>query len=617
MKLLNMLLQIFFIIFHTSNNIAVSQNWNSDLSTNNILHDIYENAVIECIVSTSYKYIPCGTHFTLVSSTYFIDGVNSLLSYRSCYTFLSRSFETRKWKTWTDVYIFYTKNYQEIYISFTTLSKDVFWNSRAVFFVVVDDLYKSEYSEVFNILLNHNIFNVLLITKSNGHFTAYKYHAFDEGKCGQSINKIEEISDCRNLHSIRLNYTYLENKLRNCTITVAAFEDMPNVIFQSKKVGKIPQWTEKGLEQYIIDNIAQKENLTIKYIYDLSHGNGVIFYNFTVTGVLSYLHNNTASVVIGGFALIKNRIKLFEYISGYCTYNLCLFTPASVEETWKKVYQEFGISTWLLIGLTYIFAAVVITLSRRFLLGDEDRKIIILKIWGYLYGQTDIVLIKTNKMKKIVIFWIWFTFFMTSFYNSALSSLLTRTVKVNTKIDTTSLSALPWEPCISDATRTFYKFTFNETFPGNTNANCKLSEDVLDTIANNVNYFGLDADYTYQMRKSKYVDENGNSKINSWHYPNDLMHAMYTTRGFPLHHKFQKYTTFHFESGLLQRQRAKIYHQLVTPSHHYKETFKILRLSDFRIHYAVLIIGYTVSLISFIIELSLNKVYYIYSTINH
>lgn len=334
---------------------------------------------------------------------------------------------------------------------------------------------------------------------------------------------------------------------------------------------------------------------------------GVVLSNLSVTGALGYLHNNTASVVIGGFGLIKNRIRLFDYISGYCQSNLCIFTRSWNEEIWKKVYQEFDIGTWLLIGLSYLFAAVVITVVRRFLLGDEDRKRTILKMWGYLYGQTDIILIKRIEIKKMFIFWIWFTFFIISFYNSALYSLLTRNVKVSSKIDTTSLSTLPWEPCISDAVRTFYKFTINETLPGNTKANCKLTEDVFDTVANNVKYFGLDMEYSYQSRMVKYIDENGNSKLNSWQIASDLMLAMYTTRGFPLRDKFQKYATFLLESGLLQRQHAAILNKSITPRHHYKKTFKIFRLSDFRIHYAILVIGYTISLISFIIETRYNR----------
>nr|AMM70642.1 ionotropic receptor 60a2e [Heliconius melpomene rosina] len=602
------LFQKFLIIFHICDYFATSYGLYSNIFIKTLLRDTHQNLAVDCIVSASYKHIPCGTMFTLVYSAYFIDDVNKLLSNKSCYSFLSRSFEIRKWRTWTDVYIFFTKNYHEMYTSFTTLSKDVVWNPRAYFFIIINHLREVEYSEVFNVLMNLNIFNVLLITKSEeGIFSAYIYHALEEGSCGRSLNKIEKINDCRNIHSIRMNYSYLDHKFRNCIISVAATEDMPNVIFQSKEVNKRPRKVEKGIEQYILDNIAEQENFTLQYINaDSKHEFGVILSNSTITGLLGYLHNNTASIVIGGLMLIKNRVSLFDYIWGYDAASFCIFTPALREKNWKKVYQEFGVGTWLLICFSYLFVTVVITMSRRLLMGHEDKGRVILKIWGYLYGQTDMEMIKFKKMKKIVIFWIWFTFFLTSFYNSALYSLLSRNVEVNLKIDINSLSTLPWEPCISNAMRTFYKFTFNGTLPANTKADCQLTDNALDTVANNNKYYALEMDYSYHMRQTYYLDENGNPKLKVWKYASDLMLAMYTTRGFPLQNKFHRYATFHLESGLLQRQRAAIYHQYVTPNNHHKNTFKIFHLSDLRVHYAILIIGYTISFVCFIIEINRN-----------
>lgn len=609
MKIFSMLLHISLIIFHTWDKFVAAQNLNLDIFINESQHDVYQNAVIDCIVSTSLKHIPCGTQFTLVHSTYFIDGVNILLNNKSCYSFLSRSFEVMEWWTWTDVYIFFTKNYHEIYVSLTVLSKDIFWNPRAHFFVIVNDLHKSEYLNVFNMLLNLNILNILLITKSNGKFNALTFHPFDEGICARSIYKIEEINDCTNIHSIKMNYTHLEHSLQNCTMNVVAIEDVPNVTLKPKKGDTFFSTNEVGIEQYILDNIAQQENLTMKYIYfDLNQEHGVVLPNLTMTGVLGYLHNNSADIAIGGYTLLENRVRLLEFFSGYSKSSLCIFAPTLGEEKWKRVYQGFDIGTWFLIGLSFIFATIVIMITRRIFLGDEDRKIIILKIWGYLYGQTDVGLIKSKKTQKIVMFWIWFTFFITSFYNSALCSLLTRNIEVNLEIDTTSLFDLPLEPCIAKPIRFLYKFLFNETLPKNTNSGCKSHYEALDTVANNTNYYCLEMDYTYYMREPYYKDVNGKSKLNILHITNDLMFAMYTARGFPLHDKFQRYTTYHAESGLLKRQQSLIYHQYVTPSKHHKKIFTTFRLSDFRIHFALLIIGYIISFICFTVELTLNKI---------
>ncbi|XP_045782360.1 uncharacterized protein LOC123878980 [Maniola jurtina] len=574
---------------------------------NNNQVEEYQISAMSCIVNLTKKFIPCGALMTLVDTTNQIDPLIKSLSVSDCYTFILRSIH-RHWRMLpTEAYIISSSNVDQLRSSLNELTKEVGWNPRATVFLTIHELEKEEITEIFELLLTHNVFDVLFIKEDkNGVSKVYNYFPYDNQKCGQVTDDIIKEEDCNYVETIEKNSKTLESKYQNCTIVVAASEDLVNFIFKTNSEFSYLGRKIEGIEQRLLKNIAKLENLSIKYILlgtDMQYG--IVLPNHTITGVLSYLQNNTVSIAGGGFFLIWNRVELFDFIWGYNFANLYLFTPVFGEENWKKVFQEFSGTTWMLIVLSFFFTTTVVTVVRKCLLHKEDDKLlIVIKMWGYIYGRPDLGLFQVKKMRIIIIIWILFTYFISSFYNTAYYSLLTRKHDPILREGPVNLQSLPYLPCLTDVTRIFFKYNFNETLPGKENENCRDPKIALDLVANSGKYYAIDMDYGYKLREYRYLDEDGNPKLQKSKYTSDMPVTLYTNRGFPLLRKFQRYAAYHFESGIFQKHLEEIYHSNKIFHKHHKSKYRNSRLSDYKVEFYILYLGYFISSVCFIIEIN-------------
>ncbi|XP_050345755.1 uncharacterized protein LOC126770401 [Nymphalis io] len=581
------------------------------------IKDLFFKHAIDCIAVIIYKHVPCGTLITVISTTTHTEPLNRLLSDKNCYNFIERSIQTQKWLISSDVYIMSLKNSSQLYSSLKELSRDTAWNPTAQFIIIIYDSKWSEYDENFKLLLKFNIYNILLITNSeNGGFKLITYNPFKKNSCGKSFDKIiSKINNCEVVDTIRVNYKHLEDKFRNCTITIAALEYVPHFMTESNKEYAFLGKKLYGIEQQMLANIAERENITLKYIIKPNHNDpGVVLPNFTVTGFLNYLQNDSASIVAGGYAQMKNRLEIFDCICGYGYGTLFLFTPVRSDISWKTVYRPFSVTTWSLICLSFVFVSIAtILISRYFGEGKLDKNLP-LKLWGYIFGNTSYKLSRLKKLRMVVIVWIWFTFLISSFYSTALYSLITAPETRQETFTPNNLGSLPLKPCISNGIFLFFKNTYNFSFFEKSPSKCQ-QYITLDIVANSDLFYTIEIDYKYYIRKFKYIDDKGNNKLKKDRFGNDVMFAMYTKKGFPLLNKFQKYAHYHFETGLLKKQLETIYHWYnIRETKHIGHTFKVIVLSEFRVHFSILFLGYMLSFICFIIELNksyLKNIYYI------
>ncbi|XP_069365777.1 uncharacterized protein [Maniola hyperantus] len=569
----------------------------------------YQMSAMSCILKLTKKFIRCGAKMTVVDTTNRIDPLIKSLSDSNCFSFILRSIH-RHWRFLpTEVYIISSLNLEQLRSSLKDeLTKEIGWNPRATVFLTIHELEKEEIIEMFEVLLTHNVFDVLFIKGAkNGISKVYSYFPYDNQKCGQVTDDIIKEEECNYVETIEKNSKTLERKFQNCTIVIAASQDLVNFIFETNteflNIGK----KTEGIEQCLLKNIAKLENLRIEYILvgkDMRYG--VVLPNHTITGVLSYLQNNTVSIAGGGFFLIINRVELFDYIWGYNYANLYIFTPVFGEENWKKVFREFSGTTWMLIVLSFFFTTIVVVVVRKYLLRKEDDKLLlVIKMWGYIYGHPDLGLFQVKKMRIIILIWILFTYFISSFYNTAYYSLLTRKHEQKLREDPVNLQSLPYMPCLTDVTRMFFKYNnFNETLPGKGNKNCQYSQMTLDLVANSGKYYTIDLDYGYKLREYRYLDEDGNSKLQKSKYLSDMAITLYTKRGFPLLQKFQRYAVYHFESGIFQKHMEEIYHSNKIFYNHYKSKYRNSRLSDYKVEFYILFLGYFISSVCFIIEIN-------------
>lgn len=582
-------LQIVFLVTFTSSSILDISN---KLNHNGLSHEPFISSAIECINLVTRKHLPCGNLITLVSTSAFMNRLYELLTDDGCYCFITRSYRQQKWPIWSNSYVISTENFTHFILSFNEISRDFAWNVKAHFIILIRHLEQPNFGKVFALLMKMQIYKVLLITESEeGKLKLNTYNPFDNYACGQSFEDLIYVENCKDAEIFKINDKYLENKYRNCTFTVAAIENSPNVIINRNK-------KNFGIEQIMLSNIAEKENITFNYVLHTEILHYKSFLGETTPKLLRILKDNV-DLIVGGLPLMPEFVKIVDSIWGYNYENFYIIF--SYKNNCEKVYQQFGFFTWTLIVVSYCIIYMVTKLAHRYYIGHDTY--LALTLWGYMVNNTSSRLIRVKKLRVFVIIWIWFTFFITNFFNSA-SYQLSSKHKTISRLDKDLTYVLSLKPCISDNIRDIFKLIYNETLPGFSDTVCKDSNAALDTVANSEKFYTIIMKGTYEIKKLKYFDKKGKAKIDVFQSKNDMMLAMYTRRGFPLREKFQKYAHYHVEAGLIQHYKARIFHTYNIFHKHIGKQFHILNWMDLRCHFSILFIGYSISFICFIIEIN-------------
>lgn len=562
----------------------------------------------KCVVNIIMKYFKCGTFVTLVHSTNGTEDLISSLTSTNCYSLILKTFQSNRWLIPTEVYIIVAENYLKLSRGIAKLSKDVLWNPRAKFIVFLYNYASMDMDDIFDIFLLHKMYRIVVIREEINGTLLFSYLPFADDNCGMDFVASEDlvhIGECNDVATVECFPETQTDKLSNCRFKVVASEDVPNFIFDTQNYVRGGKFIQ-GLEQYVLETFEEKERVFIDYIVVPDNLRfGVVLPNGTATGLLGCLQQNQADIAAGGFILMKNRIDLFDFIWGYNYAAFSVFTPAFENNAWEDVYKEFNVLTWLLIFISYCSLTIAVKLLTK---NQYDLTYLMLILWGYLVGNVNSKFSKQTGLKVIMISWIMFTCFICSFYNTALYSLITRYNRVLGHISDEQVFNLPYKPCISEATRTFFLFAFNQSLPtGKNYEECMYSETSLDFIASRKDLFGIEMEYIYSLHEYKYIDKNGNIKLDTWQFSINNVMCLYVTRGFPFLEDIQHYATQMFETGLLMNQLKKIRRSIGPPVTSYTKHFKKVSILDLRVHFTILLVGFLVATIILIFEIWYNN----------
>ncbi|KAL0893676.1 hypothetical protein ABMA27_013834 [Loxostege sticticalis] len=530
---------------------------------------------------------------------YLIEGINNLESY----SIIVRSFYNRNWLIDTDSYIMLTENVEELAAGMSQITLETFWDPRSKIVVHVNNLTKEEINKVFDIFLNHRTYNVILVTNSYNDADIYTYDPFENGYCGKQFNDAKLVTSCKSYKIIDQYFPKQnENRFRNCSAKVLVGQDIPNIIIKPETNQHVD-----GVEHYLLQNIAKVEGVTLEFkISDI--GFGVVLPNHTCTGLLAFLQNNEADIAASGFILIKNRADVFDFVYGYSFATLNVFTPALNTPVWEKLYKEFDYDIWILVFVYFVIITVISTVVLNLApkLYDQHSGLL-LQLWGFFYiGNSSVNLLKVKRLRLVLTCWIWFTFFISNFYTTALYSLVTAQVRQSQEdIKPENLQSLkPLKPCISSSIRTYFLFAFHYEFPENVPlAECDDVEKSLDAVANKKDLYAIEMTYSYELREDRYFDNDGNRELDAWKFSSDNTFTLYLSKGFPLTKKFQKLSQRMFESGLIEYYKNFIIYHTQSAFEEKANSFKKIKLAHFKNHYIVLIIGYVASSICLFLEI--------------
>lgn len=562
-----------------------------------------------CITRIVRSNFPCGIFISLINTQIDHDKLQQNLNKQNnCYTFIQRTFEYTGWLVPTDVYIIKTEDVNEYITGMTELSADTLWNPRANVIVAIKNINDENVTTVFKTLLKYNVYKAVILQLKNDMHQVLSFRTFKQNYCGTKFD-VAKLGNCK--YNSKNFFQKVPSSLRNCTLRMAVSQIMPYFILAPNKV-VINDEELYGIDQFLIETIAEKQGLRTKIVFILpkKQGLGMVYKNHTTTNLLKYIRNNRADVAGGGMQLVNNRAQMFDYIWGFHFASYNLYLPVMGEDIWKDIYKEYSPVTWFLIVFAYSLVMVICLLTQIIIFKKtsyQELAWIPLSLVGYLFLNTGHRLSKYTKHRTILVFWIWFAFFICHFYSTALYSLITTRQQSLLIVSEDNLHQLPYEPCISFTTRQFLKLAFNQTLPRDwNNPKCIHSEDALDYVASSRNAYTLEKEYVYMLKKHTFLDDLGRPTLESFVFtPNNPM-VFFLPRGYPLLHQFQYDALKIYETGLMENHISKIYSNNTIETE-VKTHYTKLLLQDLNIHFVLLLLGLLVAIICFGIEVFWDK----------
>lgn len=577
------------------------------------LHNFYSNrnySTVKCIHNILTKYFPCGTLTTFINHANVDQLIKTTNEAEICHSIIVRSFDDQNWYIWTNVYVITVEDLFGLWSGLLDISRDVFWNPRAKFIIQMNNIVGGNegIQTLFKTLLKYRMYDVVLLENGEDDAVIYTYHPFENHSCGKYFDKVITLGSCESAGNIT-NYfpNKIPHEMTNCTFKVVATDDIPNFISKSSNYTVYGKFVS-GLEQYVLDTIAEREGFFLDYeTFGDNVPNGIVLSNRTATGLLYFISNGKADIAAGGYVLMKNRVELFDYLWGFNYAAYYLYTPAHHSHIWHRVYGEFGTITWLLIFAAIFYVIVVGELLKKRL---RDKTFSVLYLWGYFFGNAGRGLSRNKKFRMIIMLWAIFTFCITSFYNTALFSIITIHVHEKThSISVEDLKTLPYAPCISDNTRMFFQYAYNQSLPeGQAILNCTSTDSALQYVSNTKNHYAIEMEGSYELKEYEYLDKVCKPELDSWLFSGSNMIVMYLVRGFPFADKFQEYAHRLYEAGLIMNHLKTINLRSYTVIHRHPKAFTATKLLDLRIHFGTLLVGYILSFLCFLLEIWYNYI---------
>lgn len=554
----------------------------------------------KCMTKIIKEDFACDAFITLVYSKSDVNKLIEAINNDKCYTVNVRSFVSRDWLIRNEIYIIITEDFTELTEGLDQLKDELFWNPRAHFIISINDVTDSEMQTLFQHFLILKMHKVVLLHNKNKETYVHTYHPFHDGNCGELLEDIENLGSCSQLNLSGYFPQNVATGLKNCKFKAIKF--YANSLNETTKM--------PILEQFIVDTFATSFNYSIEYKVVKAEINfGVVFPNRTITGLLGQLQRNVADIAIGSTVIIKNRADVFDFICGFKIASFKLYTSGLGKEMWKKVYKEFDSETWLIILLFYIFMVVVcIMLLKISPKITYSSTYLIVNLWGFFLGNGTEPYPKSGRLKSVTAFWIWFTFFISSFYNSDMYGLITGHVQRKQQIDPEKLSTIPYRPCISTVIATFFVFAYNEKLPKSVNIpECRSIDGAFKAVANGFDLYTVQLKESYLERERHFVDNEGNRKLDAWDFSSDIVLGFYLNKGFPVKDELHMHAQRMYETGLVDNYQKNLNPSAGQVDRRKKNVAKPFILADFRVHFGVLFLGTILSILTFVVEILYNR----------
>ncbi|XP_063629231.1 uncharacterized protein LOC134800678 [Cydia splendana] len=526
--------------------------------------------------------------------------------------FVSRTFYWPNGAVFNDVYVI---QFEDIFIfeqGMDSVRRDPFWSPRAKFIIIIEHL-ENYLQDVSDFLLRNHIYNVALVAYSGDRNVLVYTFGNQYDQCNRPVLNMLETrfrcsdSEVQDRDIDEIFRSKLKPKLLGCHVKFVSHNYWPFVSFEGRD----------AIENYLLRLIREYEGITVELVdFGKVEQFGSRLNNFTYTGMLHEIETYHVEGAIGGYYLTYDRMSNLDFIDPYIIDRHKIILPrAKLLNEWSGVLKQFGeLALWAIFA-SFCIICVTVTLMGIFKKQVRDTSRDILIVWGYFFSNIGKQKAKSGIAYRMVLVNILIYVFIISY--AAQASLLGATThpirdyQPKSPGEVVSNYQLLITPNLFNHLSRYSHFDLT-----NASTNCNTTIDCMTKVMNGDHrLFTIASDMHIRSYVWKFADKNGETKIHTIREPvGTLLKTMYLRRGSPLVGPLNKLLRRIYYSGLLQWFGNRLHF-----AERFKYKFRARRgkpqsLKGLRGVFMILVFGYCMSAISFLLEYLLYAFMVFYGT---
>jgi len=243
------------------------------------------------------------------------------------------------------------------------------WNPRGKFLVVLERI--SQVRTVLEEMRQWQVLNVVALvpaSSARSTFDLYTWFPYQppSGECGK-LRETVLVNKCTAqeghlLRNVSLFPPKILKDFAGCSITVSTFPSEPHVMTSIDREERQPEagvTYADGLDIRLLNFVTQRLNASARFLPP-PDGDWLIFYpNFTLGGIVGDLLYGRADLGMCG-TTYAFAIPDLDLTVPYATLDALFVVPrAKQNPRWNSITRVFHLSTWLLLIIVMIVAAVI------------------------------------------------------------------------------------------------------------------------------------------------------------------------------------------------------------------------------------------------------------------
>lgn len=502
--------------------------------------------------------------------------------------FISRNFSFDYYRIYNSAYIIESENLQVLHLGLSQVVNNRQWNPKARYIIILHNLEDPDVLNLTKFFFDHNMDDVFSIVHKNNNFTIYNFNTTSNTFCRRSYKWVF-VSYCSKPMTIKLKLPVLrkQESIRNCQFRFITYNMWPFINFDSTN--------REGIEQRILKEFEKYEKVKIELytVTDKTDANGVVM-PVSIESMLKSVHDNEFEGAVGGFVTTTNT-EFLSYTYPFITdHAIFLLAHAENLHPWAFVIINTGLS--FTVFLVFIIFCVVTNLLNVFPTQGRDVSRDILLVLGYILNKIGVKNIHPNLPQKLLFFnLLWFALVLPYVIHGQIYSSIT---KPNRGYEPKEVNEL------KDYTFILYsKFAFATPWVKQCDSilNCLL--EVMNDKTKSL-YTRVSKAFVL-AHSSKIIDDQCKKKVYKLGEVTIEFRTMFLRRGSFLLDPLNKFMLRMVSSGIINKYSNEILHLENLKCQYRHSPTMAININSMYVLYIILLVGYMISFIIFILELIL------------